>query len=76
MNGLATFAWKVVKSSRETSMSAVFSRFSASSNNLSTQFAAGKAVSSRVESTKLGMMDKSRCSVWSVLQNLASCGRV
>ena len=69
MNGLTTFAWKVVMPSRETSMSAVLSRFSASSNNSSTQFAAGKTVSSsasRVESTKPGMMDKSRCSDWNV----------
>ena len=45
MNGLATFAWKVVMSSREVLISAFFSRFSASSNNSSTQFAAGKTVS-------------------------------
>ena len=70
INGSTTFFWKVVMSSGEISILAVFSRFSASSNNSSAQFAAGKTVSSsaqRVESTKLGMSNKSRCSFWSVL---------
>ena len=55
------------------------SRFLASSNNWGTQFAAGKTLSSsaqRVESTKLGMSNTSRCSVWSVLLSFATCGRV
>ena len=66
INGSTMFFWKVVMSSGEISIPAVFSRCSASSNNSSTQFAAGKTVSSsaqRVESTKLGMSNKSRCSV-------------
>ena len=66
-------------SSREISIPAVFSRFLASSNNSSTQFAAGKTVLSsaqRVESNKLGMSNKLRCSVWSVLLSFATCGRM
>ena len=73
------FFWKVVMCSREISIPAVFSKFSASSNNLSTQFAAGKTVSSSaqmVESSKLGMSNKLRCSVCSVLLSFATYGRV
>ena len=61
INGSTTFFWKVVMSSGEISIPAVFYTCSASSNNSSTQFAAGKTVSSsaqRVESTKLGMSNK------------------
>ena len=79
INGSTRFFWKVVMSSREISIPAVFSRFSASSNNSTTQFAAGKTVSSsaqRVESTKVCASNKSRCSVWNVLLSFATYGRV
>ena len=44
INGSSTFFWKVVMSSGKISIIAVFYRFSASSNNLSTLFTAGKTV--------------------------------
>ena len=55
----------------EISIPAVFSRFSASSNNSNTQFEVCKTESSSAqigESTKLGMSNKLRCSVWGIAE--------
>ena len=78
INGSTTFFWKMLMFSGEISIPAVFSRFSASSNNSSTQFAAGNTVSSsaqRVKLTKLGISSKLRCSVWSVLRLVGECNQ-